>query len=683
MNIVSENQNKELLNQYLVTTAHELRTPLQTIISTTELLKETDLNPEQAEYIKHLDFSSNVLIALANNILDFSKISSGKFEIEKIPINIKTKIEQTTSLVTIEAHNKGIEVIVDIDEQTPTYFFGDPIRIQQVLLNLIKNAVKFTQKGYVRVRLSYRKQNNVLLFEIQDSGIGIPYDKQEKLFTAFYQTDSAITRHFGGTGLGLTISKQLVHLMGGSIGMQTSPTGGSLFWFTIPFLPCSDQMLVQEKSNLPSLKEIRANIPKNTRILIVDDQVATLHFLYKKCKYLGISHIDLADNGKNALLQLNNAVRQGKTYAFVLIDMLMEKMDGWQLAFKIHNNASLLNIPLYLMIPEGKISPEAKMHALKWFKGYLYKPIRQNTLEELVFAHFTHAVLHTNLHDVATPFTISDNAHRLETIAFDAQKLKILVVEDHIVNQTLLVTFLKQFNCIVWTATNGNEALDVIANNSEIELILMDIQMPIKNGIEASIELRANGYAGIIIACTANTDEQNLEKYLQSGFNGMLAKPFKKQIIQDTLKKWMHIIDFKTIDAPMEFLLKSGKGLDYEKFKIIWDKNDFLDTVSHNVVLAKELLDEFITITDSFLLEIPKYINEKNFEALRRIAHTIKGSSASLSIFGVTKFAEQAEQYAHEKNNALYKTAIEFLTQNYTLFKNIYQSIVSKELHND
>ena len=247
-------------SNFIANTVHEIRTPVQTIIGTLELLSDTKLNTEQTEYVRQIKFGADVLLTLVNDILDFSKIHSNNFSLENIPYDVVSLTEQTAYLESIEAFNKNIELVTDIDYSIPPLVMGDPTRVKQILLNIIKNAIKFTSTGYIHVELS-RKNKDKLLFQITDTGIGIPPEKMDKIFSSYYQADTSTSRKYGGTGLGLAICKALIAAMNGEIGVKPNPYGGSIFWFEIPLVPAEN----------PEVKEFELPVPATTHILIVDD----------------------------------------------------------------------------------------------------------------------------------------------------------------------------------------------------------------------------------------------------------------------------------------------------------------------------------------------------------------------------------------------------------------------------
>ncbi|MBQ0039657.1 MAG: hybrid sensor histidine kinase/response regulator, partial [Treponema sp.] len=264
----------EVGSRFIASTMHEVRTPLQTIISTLELLEDTTLTKEQTEFIHQIEFSANALLGLANDVLDFTKISSKNFSLEVQPFDVVELTERVVDLITVEAFNRGIEVLTDIDYNLPQTVMGDPVRIQQIILNLVKNAAKFTETGYIYVRVSAK--DKYILFEIIDSGIGVPEDKRQLIFTDFYQVNSTSTKKSNGTGLGLSISKNLVKVMNGKIGILENPNGGSNFWFALP-LETTEDMRHRKK----------IQVPADTKVLVVDDTSLSLKAMKSKLEFYG------------------------------------------------------------------------------------------------------------------------------------------------------------------------------------------------------------------------------------------------------------------------------------------------------------------------------------------------------------------------------------------------------------
>ena len=610
----------EVGSRFIASTMHEVRTPLQTIISTLELLEDTPLNKEQTEYIHQIEFSANALLGLANDVLDFTKISSKNFKLEIQPYDVIELTERVVDLITVESFNRGIEVLTDIDYRIPQNILGDPVRIQQIILNLVKNAAKFTESGYIFIRVSVK--DAYLLFEIIDSGIGVPEDKRRLIFTDFYQVDGSSTRKTGGTGLGLSISKNLVNVMKGKIGILENPNGGSNFWFAIP--------LEKTEGERNSFSQI--SIPGKQKVLIVDDNSLALKTLKSKLLYYGIAEIILADSGYSALQKIQEADQLGKPFTAAFIDLLMNPMDGWRLASEIRSTHTTKDLKMILMVPEGQLRQDAKMKMLDWYDGYIYKPIKQKALAD---------VLESVLNERDTTAKESDeitelaNTRKVSSI-LDQQvgsSLNILVAEDTPINQKLLGTFLKKFGANVYLAENGQVAVDQIELHPEIDLIFMDIFMPIKSGIDATIELRNKGYKGIIIACTANSDPDDFKTYKKIGVTDIVVKPFKRDTIRELLEKWGSVLTVPNAKDIISLTFLENKSSE------MWNLEDFMDTTGQNIEFAISLMDEYITQSKELMENLKEELKQSplNYEKIELYTHTMKGSSASVS---ATRFAD-------------------------------------------
>lgn len=664
-----QNQNKSTQNsaRFLATTLHEIRTPIQTIIGSAELLNTTKLDREQKEYIHQIQFSAEVLLSLANDILDYSKISDKNFKLENTPFNIVNLVEKTTDIVSIEAFNKGLEIVTDVDTAISESIMGDQVRVQQVLLNMIKNAVKFTSKGYIYITV--KLDGDFLLFKVIDSGIGISKEAKGNLFEAYYQADTSTTRKYGGTGLGLSICKSLVTAMKGKLGVTDNPeTCGSVFYFTIPYKPAIDAVLKYELV-----------IPARTKILVVDDNSLARKSLVKHLEKFGIKNIYSESNALDALKLLREHADKGEPFSTVFIDMIMPKVDGWHLAAEINNDKGINNAKLYLIVPEGQIGSDAKMKMLNWFDGYLYKPIKRKKLFDLVSQSFKESfetavseqkdpglILHERtLAKKAKEESMQENSLRekAENILREnkdnaiAGGLHILVAEDHPVNRKLLVTFLTKFGADIIEAENGQEAVETTLKHPEIDFIFMDIQMPVKNGIDATLEIRKNNFKGIIIACTANSDKDDFEHYKKAGMNDVIVKPFKSPTIKEIIEKWNTALILPT--AQEIATLISNKI----PVKKSWNIEDFMDTVANDYNFGKQLITDFIYQTETLIKTIPEAIEKKNFEELRRIGHTLKGSSSTVSAFPLS-------DYGTRLNKAAKSEDIDALKMNYTALTN-------------
>ncbi len=643
-------QNKEpedfdIPNELFIANAvHEIRTPVQTVIGTLDLLSDTRLNKEQIEYVRQIRYGADVLLALVNDILDFSKLKSHKLLIENIPYNVKTLTENVAHLIGIEAYNKEIEVVTDIDyKNIPDTVLGDPTRIQQILLNLLKNAVKFTNCGYIHLELLRQEEN--LLFQVTDSGIGVDEKKMDSLFKSYYQGDSSFTRKYGGSGLGLAICKLLVQKMNGKIGVKKNPYGGSIFWFTVPLkIEFSENSFLSAPYVPP--------VPATTKILIVDDSNLVRKSLTHQLNSIGLQYIQSSSNGEDAFLKMQYAEQLGNPFEIVFIDMIMPVVEGWHLASKIKNSPELAKTKLYMLVPEGQMGREAKMKLLDWFAGYLYKPIRREKLDALLIDTNGEIPSTKLLEEIEGKSQPEDFEEKKEF----AKGIKILVAEDHPVNREILVQFLNKFGATIFQAENGMQAISAISKNPEIQMIFMDIQMPTLSGTEATKILRQKKYAGIIIACTANNDSSTFEKYKDIGINDILIKPFKREKIFELLDKWKIILGLSKATEISASEQKKTIANDE-----LWDIQDFEDTIGKDWDLGNQIILDYIDQTGKFLISSKKLFETKNFEELHRITHTLKGSSAAISANKLANISAKMNQAAKDKNSdALLLSILEF-----------------------
>lgn len=645
------NSTQDFFNSFFANTLHEIRTPIQTIIGTLELMSETPLNKEQTEYLRQIQFSADVLLALANDVLDFSKVRSNQFKLESINFNVRSLVEQVTDLVCIEAFNKGLEVITDISSEIPMFITGDPTRIQQILLNLLKNAVKFTQKGSVRCRVSLLKGQ--LFFEIIDTGIGLTSETEKRLFTDFFQADASIARKFGGTGLGLSISKSLVTAMNGKIGAKSNPTGGSCFWFLLPMYIPQDAPQKPEQLN-PS---------QDTRILVVDDYEIACKSLVNKIHQCGIANTAMAYSGKEALATLENALKNKTPFSAAFIDMMMPGMDGWYLASEIRTKKLCKNTKLYLVVPEGQMGGEAKMKLLNWFNGYLYKPVKQEKLYQTL-----KSILKVKKKEAPLLPPVKIEPNQTEAVT---QGLNVLVAEDHPVNRKLIVTFLEKYGVKTIEATDGNEAVAMIQLHPETDMVFMDIQMPNKNGIDATDEIRAAGYAGIVIACTANNDFATVGEYESHGINDTLIKPFKSARIKEILLKWQDFCIMPAEPVPEELPQEIASAED--KSIPDWNTDDFEDTIGGNLELGVKLIKDFNDQTAKLIAEAEASIKKTDYTKLRRGGHTLRGSAATLSIMRLADSAEKMDIAAKSLNIEKAAQYVKAIKKNFTTFQKLSQ----------
>lgn len=654
-------------NLFLANITHEFRTPIQTILATIDMLKETSLDPEQTEYIQQVHFSAEALLSLVNDFLDFSKLESGQFRFEYIPYDPLVLIEQTIDLLAIEAHNKNIEIISDIDFALPSQIIGDPTRIRQVLTNLLKNAVKFTQQGYIEISASADPDEKIISFFVKDTGIGISKEEQKKLFSNFYQTDASNTRKYGGTGLGLSISKQFVELMGGKIGMKDNPEGGSIFYFSLPYSLPDD--------NTEKIITLETSITEDEKILIVDDRISAAQSFQKKLRQLGFKIVDYALSGEDALKLLCSAAESKAPYSQVFIDMVMPVMDGWRLSSEINNNSKINSTRLYLLIPEGQMGRDAKMKRLKWFNGYLYKPIKKKQLLNLIIANAEETIeLEAVEDDTSVPSGLSEK-NETKPAAGDTEKKAevsseyemiakgrtVIIAEDHPVNQKLISRFFQQFGAETICADNGEEAYKAALENPGTDLIFMDIQMPVMSGVESALKIRAEGLTIPIIACTANTDEADFAEYYKAGMNDVLIKPFKKQTVYELLNKWIEKFKSEENSDSSDDKKISSKFINNRTAynPVSWDLAEMLVTTRNDKKLAKQMISDFMGHAVSILEKLVDAVQNNNFSAVQQYSHVLKGCAAALAVNKLSDTAKQMELVAKAENSQACQICLE------------------------
>ncbi len=633
-------------SQFLTNLSHNLRTPMNGVIGMTGLLLDTELTRQQKELVETVRSSADKLLNVINDILDFSKIEIRKLDLEILDFNLRTTLEDASDLIHLRAQEKNLEFVCLMEPDVPSLLQGDPGRLRQIISYLAENAIKYTSKGEIslKVTLDHEDQDTVTIrFTITDTGIGIPLPKHKYLFDAFNKDEN--TNTFGGTGLGLTISRQLTRMMGGDIGVESQEGKGSTFWFTVT--------LTKQQLRPPISPEFLTDI-SGVRVLIVDDNATNRRLLALlldswDCRY------DEATDGSAALTILEEAIIQNDPFLIAILDMQMPGMDGETLGYKIKKHPQLKDTRLIMMTSTGRRGDAVRLEKIG-FAAYLPKPVKQSLLYDCLVTVYSGKQVPSDLQTrrIVTRHSIKE-ARR--------SKIRILLVEDNTTNQKTILNALSKLGCRTDAVANGIEAVKAL-ETIPYDLILMDTRMPEMDGYEATRQIReiektqreihskksrARGVP--IIAMTTPPDAQESEKYAIIGINDAIPKPVDPKSLLDVIEKW----------------IAEPKGAE-PKDAMVFDKKGLMDRVLDDEDLVQELIGEFLIEIPQRLEDLNKSLERGDANQIRYQGHTIKGTSGNMGAIALQKVAARIEAAGQADDIETATILAEQLRQQFQIF---------------
>ena len=635
-------------SQFLANMSHEIRTPMNGVLGMADLLLSTELGPKQQWFAKIIKQSGTNLLRIINDVLDFSKIEAGKLELESVEFSLRALVEEVTMLFAESAQRKGLELVCAIPPQA-LWVRGDPGRLRQILSNLLGNAIKFTERGEIVLRLvvlEVPSESLCVQFVVSDTGIGIPMPDQQRIFSAFDQADGSMTRKYGGTGLGLTISKQLVELMGGVISVNSAEGRGSAFGFVLR---------MERPETVPAEPATTAGLPQ-VRLLVVDDNPTSASIVREQLLGWGL-RADTAAGGKDALRQLRAAYSAGDPYRIALLDEQMPEISGPDLALAIRADLQLRDTLLVLL-------------AISVFQETLH----EKSLRAKFEAQLNKPVLQTPLRDCLRQLLAGDGADPISSPVIKPERgpdlaqypgARILVVEDNLVNQEVANATLLQFGCAVTIVNNGQEGLDRLDRES-YDLVLMDCQMPVMDGFQATELIRERERRAAlatdrparrqaVVALTAHAISGDRDRCLKVGMDDYLSKPFSREDMSVILKRWLPASLAKSPtptaqeanvgSPPAEAAGPVGSSIDQD----VLEKIRALERNGAPNLVAR-LVGLYLKGTPPLIEQMKKACVDADCGALRMAAHTLKSSSANVGAMKLHELCKELESQARNQH---------------------------------
>ncbi len=630
-------------SDFVANMSHEVRTPMNAIVGLTHLALQTRLSKKQLDYLSKIQFSASSLLGIIDDILDFSKIEAGKLTIDYLDFDLNDVLEKLSNMLNLKAEQKGVELLIDIAPDAPVFLAGDPMRLGQVLINLADNALKFTDKGEIRVSTELAESpaadetpdEALLKFKVRDTGVGIPHDKIDVLFKSFSQANGSTTRIYGGAGLGLAICKRLVEMMGGEIGVESEIGKGSVFWFTSRFGIQADKRDACLAPD-PDLSGLR--------VLVVDDNATSREILNNIMRSFSFE-VTMAVSGEDALRELEKTVEEDgeKPYDLILMDWKMPGMDGIETSLRIKKNENLPRTPIVIMITVHDREELVVQAHEAGLDAFLAKPVNPPTLYETILEAFGRKI--TRMPRVSQQRGVMD-AEALRGI----HGASVLLVEDNEINQQVARELLENAGFLVTVARHGKEAVEAV-EESDFELVFMDIQMPVMDGHEATRRIRAAGKARgdaylknlPIVAMTAHAMKSDVDKCLSVGMNDHIAKPIDPDKLFSTLVKWIDTRKREPAEDGLPWECPPGNG--YEEIPVLpgIDVKSALQRMMWNQRLFKKLLREFHRDYSDAAETIREALARGDIKAAGIMAHTVRGVGGNFSAVDLYGAAHELE----------------------------------------